>query len=102
MESGYAFPSVLLVLASFLVPLTIAVLDAAAESITVVEPQQAGLPERLAAREVRRYLYLRTGQVLPIVASEWQRPLGRSIVVAHRISPLSAPCSEALGSSPSR
>lgn len=88
MESGCAFPSVLLVLASFLVPVTIAVPEAAAESITVVEPQQPGSPERLAAREVRRYLYLRTGQVLPIVASEWQRPLGRSIVVAHKDQPV--------------
>jgi len=33
----------------------------AAEPITIIEPQKAEVPERLAAREIRRYLYLRTG-----------------------------------------
>ena len=88
MKSGYAIPSFFLILASFLVPLTVGVPEAAAESITVVEPQQAEMPERLAAREVRRYLYLRTGQLLPMVASDGQRPLGRSIVVGHKDQPV--------------
>ena len=33
-------------------------------SITVVEPQEAEQAERLAAQEIRRYLYLRTGQLV--------------------------------------
>ncbi|MBN2021985.1 MAG: hypothetical protein JW809_04260 [Pirellulales bacterium] len=41
--------------------------DAPAASI-VVDPAAAAL-EKLAAKELRRYVYLRTGQMLPIVAS---------------------------------
>ncbi len=48
-----------------LVSLTFSLLDStaysAAESITIIQPENASLPERLAAREIRRYLYLRTG-----------------------------------------
>ncbi|MHC4543948.1 MAG: hypothetical protein ACYSYL_05390 [Planctomycetota bacterium] len=35
--------------------------------ITFVYSSQAYGPESLAAKEVRRYLYLRTGKLLPIV-----------------------------------
>jgi len=35
--------------------------------ITIVYSSQASGPERLAAKEIRRYLYLRTGKLLPIV-----------------------------------
>jgi len=34
---------------------------------TVVSPEGASFAEKLAAREVRRYVYLRTGELLPIV-----------------------------------
>ena len=73
------FTSVSLSLASFLV-LTSGLFDSvacsAAESITIVEPPKAALPERLAAREIRRYLYLRTGELVPIVAADSERPVG--------------------------
>jgi len=35
--------------------------------VVIVEPAQADPPERLAAREIRRYLYLRTDALVPIV-----------------------------------
>ena len=40
---------------------------AAPPPVTIVLPQDASWAEQLAAREVRRYLYLRTGQLFPIV-----------------------------------
>ena len=60
----------------------------AGESITIVEPQKAELPEQLAAREIRRYLYLRTGQLVPIVPADSERPSGRSIVIGHKDQPI--------------
>lgn len=35
----------------------------------IVAPAGGALPERLAAREIRRFVYLRTGKLLPIVAT---------------------------------
>jgi hypothetical protein len=32
--------------------------------------------EKLAAKEVRRYIYLRTGTLLPVVSSDAQAPAG--------------------------
>jgi len=56
---------------------------AAAEPITIVEPQIAEPLEHLAAREIRRYLYLRTGRLAPI-ATGVQLPAGASIVVGRK------------------
>jgi len=75
------------VLVSFVVLLGWAASGAAAESITVVGPQRATLPEQLAAKEIRRYLYLRTGQLVPLVSSS-QRPAGKSIVVGQKDQPV--------------
>lgn len=44
------------------------VLDVA-DDVTIVSPSDATTAERLAAKEIRRYLYLRTGKLLPIVQS---------------------------------
>ncbi len=78
-------------LASFVI-LTSGLFDSvvcpAAESITIVEPQKAELPERLAAREIRRYLYLRTGELVPIVAADNERSAGRSIIIGHKDQPI--------------
>ncbi len=78
-------------LASFVI-LTSGLFDSvvcsAAESITIVEPPKAELPERLAAREIRRYLYLRTGELVPIVAADNDRPAGRSIIIGHKDQPI--------------
>jgi len=48
----------------------------------VVCPAEAVFPERLAAAEVRRYIYVRTGRLLPIVESLEAAPPGELIVVA--------------------
>jgi len=61
---------------------------AAAASLTIVEPQNAAGPERLAAREIRRYLYLRTGELVPIVSARNGLPSGGSIVLGHKDQPL--------------
>jgi hypothetical protein len=78
-------------LVSFLV-LTAGLLDSVAcsagESIKIVEPQKAETPERLAAREIRRYLYLRTGELVPIVPANSERPSGRSIIIGHKDQPI--------------
>jgi hypothetical protein len=50
---------------------------------TIVSPAGASGLEQLAAREVRRYFYLRTGKVLPIVTSD-TAPAAGAIVVARR------------------
>jgi hypothetical protein len=59
----------------------------AAESITIVTAPRAAPPERLAAREIRRYLYLRTGALVPITTADSERPSGRCIVVGHKDQP---------------
>jgi len=60
----------------------------AAEAITIIEPQKAEPLERLAAREIRRYLYLRTGELVPIVRANSERPSGRSIIIGHKDQPM--------------
>ncbi len=60
----------------------------AAESITIVEPPKASLPEQLAAREIRRYLYLRTGELVPILTASNERPSGKSIIIGHKDQPM--------------
>ena len=54
---------------------------------TIVSPPKASPLETLAAREVRRYFYLRTGQLLPIVTTN-RLPAGDTIVVARKDRPL--------------
>ncbi|MHC4748627.1 MAG: hypothetical protein ACYTFW_02015, partial [Planctomycetota bacterium] len=43
-------------------------------TVTIVSPSEATTAELLAAKEVRRYLYLRTGKLLPIVQSHNKLP----------------------------
>ncbi|UCG59702.1 MAG: hypothetical protein JSU70_09325 [Phycisphaerales bacterium] len=63
-------------------------LQATAEAVTIVCPQNAAMPERLAAKEIRRYLYLRTGKLLPIVSAQSELPSRTSlIVVAEKDQP---------------
>src|SRR5512143_2408842 len=40
-----------------------------ADSLAIVQPEGAGLMTRLAARELRRYVYLRTGQLPSLLPS---------------------------------
>ena len=50
-------------------------------AVTIVMPTDATLPEVLAAKEVRRYVYHRTGELLPLVTSE-TLPVGDAVLVA--------------------
>ena len=54
---------------------------AAADTVTIVSPKDATLTERLAAKEIRRYLYLRTGELLPIVQSKRKLSLKTDLIV---------------------
>lgn len=49
--------------------------------VAVVCPEHGTFAERLAAREVRRYIYVRTGKLLPIVDKLQAAPPGSAIVV---------------------
>ena len=56
-------------------------------AITVVMPTGATLPEVLAAKEVRRYVYLRTGELLPLISAE-TLPEGDAVLVATQSASL--------------
>ena len=63
----------------------------AAQSVvvpTIVHPHGASDLERRAAREVRRYIYLRTGELLPVRAGSGLPEGGAAIVVASAQSSL--------------
>ncbi len=55
-------------------------------AIAIVAPTQATDVENLAAKEIRRYLYVRTGQLLPIITSDDlpKSPLGCIVVGAKQ------------------
>jgi hypothetical protein len=56
---------------------------AARADLSIVSPGGADPLERLAAREVRRYYYLRTGELLPIVSAD--RAPGQGAIVVARM-----------------
>lgn len=53
----------------------------AVDAVTIVSPKDATKAEHLAAKEIRRYLYLRTGKLLPIVRSDGKLPSKTCLVV---------------------
>ncbi len=55
---------------------------------SIVRPPGAGFREALAAREIRRYAYLRTGRLLPILPADEPPGRGDVIVVARKDRPL--------------
>jgi hypothetical protein len=62
---------------------------AASRSMIIVAPSKAEALEHLAAREIRRYLYLRTGQLTPIIQTDRRAPRTASlIVVGQKSQPL--------------
>jgi hypothetical protein len=61
--------------------------SAGVPQIKIVSPPNASALETLAAREVRRYFYLRTGSLLPIVTAD-TAPEGAAIIVARRDRPI--------------
>ena len=50
-------------------------------TITIISPTDATTVECLAAQEVRRYVYLRTGKILPIVQSDKNLPSKASLII---------------------
>lgn len=46
-----------------------------ATPVTIIHEKEASQLEKLAAREIRRYVYLRTGELLPIIEREVKRRL---------------------------
>jgi len=61
----------------------------AAGAVSIFEPAKADPLERLAAREIRRYLYLRTDALIPIRSGEGKLPAdGDLIIVGHSRQPL--------------
>jgi len=50
-------------------------------AITIVSPSDATTAEYLAAQEVRRYVYLRTGKLLPIVRSDTNLPSKTPLII---------------------
>jgi hypothetical protein len=58
--------------------------SAAPANQTILSPEGASYSERLAAREVRRYVYLRTGQLLPIVSQASAAQDADAIVVGRK------------------
>src|ERR1022692_3385215 len=64
---------------------TPAVRAAQTKPTIIISPRVASWMEQLAAREVRRYVYLRTGQLLPMMTEpNGALPGGSLILVAHK------------------
>ena len=63
---------------------------------TIVTPNGATLPEVLAAKEVRRYVYQRTGELLPLTSSD-TLPEGDVVLVAAQAASLIADLDNAIG-----
>jgi len=60
----------------------------AATNTLVVQPVSASLQEKLAAREIQRYVYLRTGKLLTILQSDSLPAGSDAIVVARKDRPI--------------
>jgi hypothetical protein len=69
----------------------VAAFAAPAQEASIILPRENSWAEQLAAREVRRYVYLRTGKLFPIIQGP-ERASGRGtwIVVARKDRPLLA------------
>ncbi len=53
-----------------------------ASDVTIVCPGKGGVHEQLAAKEIRRYLYLRTGELLPIIWGSEKLPVKGDLIIA--------------------
>ena len=56
-------------------------LEAGVSDVSIISSRNATIAERLAAKEIRRYLYLRTGKLLPIVQRKNKLPSKTSLIV---------------------
>jgi hypothetical protein len=61
---------------------------ARAQQLTIMSPSETSHAETLAAREVRRYVYLRTGQLLPMERADAIAADAAGIVVAQQSRPI--------------
>ena len=59
----------------------------AAESAVIVCPKEAGFARALAAREVQRYVYQRTGSLLAIVAAQGSAKGGAIVIAVDKAMP---------------
>src|SRR3990170_2954116 len=55
--------------------------SSSAGGVTIVCPSDASPAEKLAAKEIRRYLYLRTGKLVPIVPADAELPTAGGLIV---------------------
>ncbi len=55
-----------------------------AKSVMIVCPSNASSAEKLAAKEIRRYLYLRTGELVPIIKTDTELPTTGGLIVVGR------------------
>ena len=60
---------------------------ASSAEITIVLPKRASDIEKIGALEMRRYMYLRTGKIMPVPTVEWPKT-GDKIVIAQKDQPL--------------
>ncbi|MHC4104159.1 MAG: malectin domain-containing carbohydrate-binding protein, partial [Planctomycetota bacterium] len=54
---------------------------AVVSNITIISPSRATAAEHLAAKEIRRYLYLRTGKLFTIVQTNNRHPLKNPLII---------------------
>ena len=66
---------------SLLILISCDTLGAGVSDITIINPSGATTAERLAAKEVRRYLYLRTGKLFTIVQTNNIPPLKNPLII---------------------
>ena len=80
------FPVIAFACLSFLWPASGA--SVSDKDLVIVSPQGATVMETVAAREIRRYVYLRTGLLVPIVEAQDKLPGKAAVVVAQKDRPI--------------
>ena len=72
-----------------LICISLNTLHAAVTDLTIISSSEATPAERLAAKEIRRYIYLRTCKLCTILQTNNKPPLKNSlIIVGHKDSPV--------------
>jgi alpha-glucuronidase len=85
-DISFLNPSVIFIL---LICLSFNTLNAAVSDITIISPSGPAPTQNLAAKEIRRYLYLRTGTLFTILQTNNRPPVKNSlIIVGQKDSPV--------------
>jgi hypothetical protein len=84
MNQIFLSPLLLLVVTSIITACLQPAQGAENPSAVIVRSQNAGWAEDLAAREVRRYVYLRTGRLFPILTDTERLPAQANVIVVSR------------------